>query len=491
MWHNFQESPIMGLLWLLVTITLVDGDLFSSASRMATVVTVEEKLIREALDYVDKEQLRLAEIRKLIKQIHRERGHAVNDPKEYVNHPVQSFQLLRRFRRQWIGLKNYVSLNNNDQAYLSKAAALENSPGYPKEDDYIDGAKIILKLQDTYKLNTSLIGDGVITTRQPKAPPLLAEDCYELGIQAWNASSPEYVKQWMEEGLLRLRSDKPSEYDHYVGEVNILHQISASLYKQGSISEAIDIAKQILEIDPWNTAALDRKTVYEEKLRIMQASDPDSNEATMALCRNDNTYIKKKWRKQHKRSLYCHFTHYNRPRLFIRPAKVEVLNKKPPVIQFHDILTKKEMAFIKKTAEPHLSKSRVAIKTTDENTSIKPDQRKSSIAWMNIHQSHRLRSILPRVEDYTGLSTQENHTEYLQAAHYGVGGFYKQHFDDMTDEDSAGYEGLGKRIATVLFYMNDVPEGGGTVFPRAGVRASPIKGSAVFWYNFLKMGNGS
>lgn len=38
--------------------------------------------------------------------------------------------------------------------------------------------------------------------------------------------------------------------------------------------------------------------------------------------------------------------------------------------------------------------------------------------------------------------------------------------------------------------MNDVAEGGRTVFPRVGVGVAPEKGSAIFWWNLLTTGMG-
>ena len=47
---------------------------------------------------------------------------------------------------------------------------------------------------------------------------------------------------------------------------------------------------------------------------------------------------------------------------------------------------------------------------------------------------------------------------------------------------------IGDRIATWMFYMSDVGEGGRTVFPRIGAGVRPEAGSAVFWYNILDNG---
>ena len=50
--------------------------------------------------------------------------------------------------------------------------------------------------------------------------------------------------------------------------------------------------------------------------------------------------------------------------------------------------------------------------------------------------------------------------------------------------------GSGNRIATWLFYESDVELGGATVFPSAGLTLWPKKGSAAFWYNLHKNGEG-
>jgi prolyl 4-hydroxylase len=39
----------------------------------------------------------------------------------------------------------------------------------------------------------------------------------------------------------------------------------------------------------------------------------------------------------------------------------------------------------------------------------------------------------------------------------------------------------GQRVATIIMYLNDVEEGGETVFPKAGVSVAPRKGVAVYF----------
>ena len=64
------------------------------------------------------------------------------------------------------------------------------------------------------------------------------------------------------------------------------------------------------------------------------------------------------------------------------------------------------------------------------------------------------------------------------------------HFLQKDEVDPFKHLGSGNRIATWLFYESDVELGGATVFPSAGLTLWPKKGSAAFWYNLLKNGEG-
>ncbi len=66
--------------------------------------------------------------------------------------------------------------------------------------------------------------------------------------------------------------------------------------------------------------------------------------------------------------------------------------------------------------------------------------------------------------------------EPYQILNYGMGGEYKPHNDEMD------------RIATFMIFLNEVKEGGATVFTRSGVRVKPVQNSAILWYNYLPSG---
>jgi len=77
-----------------------------------------------------------------------------------------------------------------------------------------------------------------------------------------------------------------------------------------------------------------------------------------------------------------------------------------------------------------------------------------------------------------------DHAEGLQILNYQLGGEYRPHFDFFPPKDlgSAAHTAHGgQRIATIVIYLNDVEEGGETIFPKLSLSIPPRKGNAVYF----------
>ena len=76
--------------------------------------------------------------------------------------------------------------------------------------------------------------------------------------------------------------------------------------------------------------------------------------------------------------------------------------------------------------------------------------------------------------------------EGLQMLQYEKGNEYRPHYD-WFDASRPGprkhLERGGQRVATIIMYLSDVDEGGGTSFPNIGLTVQPKKGCAVFFAN--------
>ena len=89
------------------------------------------------------------------------------------------------------------------------------------------------------------------------------------------------------------------------------------------------------------------------------------------------------------------------------------------------------------------------------------------------------------------LSIPSERSENIQGQYYQVGNEFKPHTDWFKYEELKEYGAkLGQRTWTFMIYLNDVEEGGGTVFPKYGINIKPKTGRAVVWLNILPDGNG-
>jgi prolyl 4-hydroxylase len=114
--------------------------------------------------------------------------------------------------------------------------------------------------------------------------------------------------------------------------------------------------------------------------------------------------------------------------------------------------------------------------------SYQSNVRKSEGCHFNRGENAIVQRVEQRIFALTGVPVDCG--EPLQMLHYGVGGEYLAH-QDFFDPADPGTQVLtrvgGQRIATVVIYLNDVPEGGDTNFPELELSVRARKGSAVYF----------
>ena len=114
--------------------------------------------------------------------------------------------------------------------------------------------------------------------------------------------------------------------------------------------------------------------------------------------------------------------------------------------------------------------------------SYQSNVRKSEGCHFNRGENAIVQRVEQRIAALTGVAVDCG--EPLQMLHYGVGGEYLAH-QDFFDPADPGSQVLtrvgGQRIATLVIYLNNVPEGGDTTFPELELAVKPKKGSAVYF----------
>lgn len=114
--------------------------------------------------------------------------------------------------------------------------------------------------------------------------------------------------------------------------------------------------------------------------------------------------------------------------------------------------------------------------------SYESNVRRSEGCHFNRGENQLVQRIEQRIQALTGIPV--DHGEPLQMLHYGIGGEYLAHQDffDPKDPGSAVLTRIGgQRVATVVIYLNNVPEGGSTDFPELEFSVKAKKGSAVYF----------
>ena len=157
-----------------------------------------------------------------------------------------------------------------------------------------------------------------------------------------------------------------------------------------------------------------------------------------------------------------------------------VLHDDPLVFQVDGFVDTKTCAHIRRVAHGKMQRAHVS---GDKAGFVSPG-RTNSVAWMDHGQDDILFALANRL--CAMLDVPLSHAENYQIIHYGPGAEYRAHFDAFdagTQRGERNMKNAGQRIATVLCYLNDVTEGGGTYFPKLDVRVRARAGRLVVFAN--------
>ncbi|WIA41185.1 hypothetical protein OEZ86_004800 [Tetradesmus obliquus] len=157
-----------------------------------------------------------------------------------------------------------------------------------------------------------------------------------------------------------------------------------------------------------------------------------------------------------------------------RQRWVQQISWEPRSYLFHGFLSDEEVAQIKTAAAPFMKRSTVVGDAKQHINVV--DEYRTSYGMFIRRNNPLITGFMKRVAEWAKLPV--SHFEDMQVLRYGAGQQYRPHQDSILDEVQQPH---GPRLATVLLYLNDVPEGGETAFPDtdASKWASPEVGAQV------------
>ena len=365
-----------------------------------------------------------------------------------LEHPIAAFEFLRRLAADWGSVLAAIRQVASASTELISWIQVNRAPPdlYPRKQDVLDAANMLVHLQDTYQLEIEGLTHGVLHVPGPemgsvqlKANAGLSADALLLvGGHALRLGPATARAEWVESAIAAFTVPAASSAPSPV-------TLVPELFQGPSAAEEDQLFKRLCRGEHLGTLELDA-------------------------------------------SLKCRLVYSGHAYHRLAPQKLEEASIHPYIVQIHDFITHTEADRLIEIASPKLEIAKV-IDTA--GTKLTHQDRISNSAWLEDSENPGLlQALTHRVEVATGLRAgRPGEAEEWQMAQYGLGGVFNPHTDYFT-EFTPGVEELPQRVATLMIYLSDVGAGGATVFPRARVSLWPRKGNAVFWWNFDRAGHG-
>lgn len=149
--------------------------------------------------------------------------------------------------------------------------------------------------------------------------------------------------------------------------------------------------------------------------------------------------------------------------------------EEPLVVVLGNVLSEEECDELIMLSKNKMQRSKIG-KSRDVS-----DIRTSSGAFLEDDENPFIMTIEKRISAIMNIPVA--HGEGLHILHYTPGQEYKAHFDYFSPASKASGN---NRISTLVMYLNDVEEGGETVFPKLNLSVHPKKGMAVYFEYFYQ-----
>ncbi|XP_070790024.1 prolyl 4-hydroxylase subunit alpha-2 isoform X1 [Pituophis catenifer annectens] len=490
------------MLLLFICLGCIKGEFFTSIGQMTDLIHAEKDLVQSLKAYIQEEETKLSKIKSWAETMESLTVKSSSDPEGYLAHPVNAYKLVKRLNKEWLELENLV-LEDMTKGFITNLTVQRQF--FPDEEDETGAAKALMRLQDTYKLDSETISKGEFPGTKYRST-LTVDDCFGMGKTAYNDGDYYHTVLWMQQALKQHDNGEQTT----ISKADILDYLSYAVFQLGDLHRAIELTRRLVILDPGHERAGSNMQYFEkllesekERTQINKSSVNPSEPKTYhgiyerpqdylperetyeALCRGEGVKLTPRRQKR----LFCRYHNGNRnPYLIIAPFKEEDEWDSPHIVRYHEVLSDEEIEKIKELAKPKLARATVRDPKTGVLTVA--NYRVSKSSWLEEEDDLVVAKVNHRMELITGLTTKT--AELLQVANYGMGGQYEPHFDFSRKEEPDVFKhlGTGNRLATFLNYMSDVEAGGATVFPDFGAAIWPKKGTAVFWYNLFRSGEG-
>ncbi|XP_070137453.1 prolyl 4-hydroxylase subunit alpha-2 isoform X2 [Drosophila bipectinata] len=449
----------------------------TSVAGMVKLLELEDQLIQNLEDYADELEKKLDTVRRSIDSLRLENQKARSTTVDYLSNPLNSFSLIRRMNRDWLIWQLYME----DQVGLTQADKIQSlREEMPTSTDVEEAVSALDRIQVTYGLKVEDIAKGLLNGNQYPVS-LTALDSYAMAQILFDQGRLYGASRWIYQTLTWMENFKLAE-PFLLAKDEVRTFYAETLLKLNQKADALKVVNIALTDKPHDIKLLVKKMEIEALIRTGTSNQQPQPTNPLSNPNSHPTLYEMGCRGMYPPStdskLLCRYNSTTTPFLTLAPLKMEVVGLNPYMVIYHDVLSTAEIEEMKEMATPSLKRATVFKASEGKNTVVKT--RTSKVAWFPDSYNSLTLRLNARINDMTGFDLSGS--EMLQLMNYGLGGHYDRHYDFFnTTQNSSAL--TGDRIATVLFYMSDVEQGGATVFPTIHKTVYPQRGSAIMWYN--------
>ncbi|XP_017030933.2 prolyl 4-hydroxylase subunit alpha-1 [Drosophila kikkawai] len=400
---------------------------------------------------------------------------------EYVSNPLSAFSLVRRTHED---LPKWNKQFQKEMELTNKVVLDELVAYIPDSQDFLEAALGIQRIERIYDLRIDDLAKGILQDKQYSIR-FTFRDRLAMGHLMFKQGDFLAAAKWY-----RMASKlEPKEDNKILNKIlgdptDILKlQYLKALFVYASVfsgdSQNNDEALAKVEKKFADIGNVDIDEFY---LKLTKPENDIELEKQLYETQRPSTDFEKGCHGefQSKSRLTCSYNHTTTPFLRLAPLKMEEVSRNPYIVMYHDVLYDSEIEVLKGQSDGFSNGF-----ADEKNGSIIRDIVARHVWWSE--ESPIRERINQRIIDMTGLNISI--TEKIQVANYGLGTYFKPHFDYTSDGfQTPEVSTLGDRLVSVLFYASDVAQGGATVFPELKISIFPRIGSAIWWYNLYNNG---
>jgi len=170
----------------------------------------------------------------------------------------------------------------------------------------------------------------------------------------------------------------------------------------------------------------------------------------------------------------------------VLPRQLELIHENPNIYFVRDFLTENEIEYFDRMCTQQGKSFKHSFTENDLQQEVISEERTSTYTYLSKGQDATIRNLEHRAAQVAGLSS--DCLEPLQVVSYTAGQKFDTHHDagTLNEEDGSVELVMPRRLATLLIYLNTLPEGQGhTEFPDLKLSVRPERGCGVLFCNVL------